>query len=254
MDSGPTAKIWENARVTQLPALVLFDLDGTLIDPAGAITSGIAGALSVAGLPVPSEEVLSSLVGPPLGDSLRAAGVPEQRINEVIALYRADYRAHGMAESRVYPGIADLLDRLQVAGMLLAVATQKPTAIARELLHLKGLDGFFQGIHGATADDPAPELAPGLGKVSILQEAVDAAAGTFGPVVMVGDRVYDIAAARHHGIPGIGVSWGFAADGELEAAGASVVVHSAAELEATIAGLTAVDLRQALSEGRGAAV
>ncbi|MGW6173209.1 HAD hydrolase-like protein [Arthrobacter sp. NPDC055138] len=218
--------------MTQLPALVLFDLDGTLVDPAGAITNGIAGALEAAGLPVPPEDRLGTLVGPPLGDSLRAAGVPEERLGEVIALYRAGYRAQGMAASRVYPGIPELLGRLLAAGLTLAVATQKPTGLARELLRLKGLNTFFEGVHGAEGDDPAPD-DPGLGKVPILQAAL-AAADDFGPVLMVGDRLYDMAAARHLGIPGIGVSWGFAADGELEAAGASAVVHSMQELEAVI--------------------
>ncbi len=246
MDSGRSADLWENARVTHLPALVLFDLDGTLVDPAGAITSGIAGALECAGLPVPSEDMLGTLVGPPLGDSLRGAGVPEDRLGEVIALYRAGYRAHGMAASRVYPGIAELLERLLAAGMTLAVATQKPTGLARELLRLKGLDTFFEGIHGADGDDPAPD-DPGLGKVPILQAALEAA-DEFGPVMMVGDRLYDMAAARHLGIPGIGVSWGFAADGELEASGASAVVHSMPELEAVI-GRLAVGQPEAASAG-----
>ena len=251
MDSGRSADLWENARVTQLPALVLFDLDGTLVDPAGAITSGIAGALEAAGLPVPPEEMLGTLVGPPLGDSLRGAGVPEDRLGEVIALYRAGYRAHGMAASRVYPGIAGLLERLLTAGMTLAVATQKPTGIARELLRLKGLDAFFGGIHGAEGDDPTPH-DPELGKVPILQAAL-AAADEFGPAVMVGDRLYDMAAARHLGLPGIGVSWGFAAAGELEAAGASAVVHSMPELEAVIARLAVAQPETASAGGLGPA-
>lgn len=249
MDSSRPADLWENARVTQLPALVLFDLDGTLVDPAGAITSGIAGALQAAGLPVPPEHTLGTLVGPPLGDSLRGAGVPEHRLGEVIALYRAGYREHGMAASRVFPGMAQVLERLLAAGMMLAVATQKPTGLARDLLRLKGLDTFFENIHGAEGDDPAPS-APGLGKVPILQAALEAADG-FGPVVMVGDRLYDMAAAQHLGIPGIGVSWGFAADGELEAAGASAVVHSMPELEAAI-GRLAVGQQEAGAPGPAA--
>jgi phosphoglycolate phosphatase len=251
MGSGRSADLWENARVTQLPALVLFDLDGTLVDPAGAITSGIAGALEAAGLPVPPEDTLETLVGPPLGDSLRGAGVPEDRLGEVIALYRAGYRAHGMAASRVYPGMAELLERLRSGGMTLAVATQKPTGLARDLLRLKGLDTFFEGIHGAEGDDPAPS-APGLGKVPILQAALEALDG-FGPAVMVGDRLYDMAAARHLGLPAIGVGWGFAPDGELEAAGASAVVHSILELEAAIGRLAVAQPETVSAGGPGSA-
>lgn len=253
MDSGGSADLWENARVTQLPALVLFDLDGTLVDPAGAITTGIAGALAAAGLPVPPQEGLESLVGPPLGESLRGAGVPEHRLGEVIALYRAGYRRSGMAASRVYPGITGLLERLLATGAILAVATQKPTGLARDLLRLQGLEQYFAGIYGAEGDDPAPAAEQGLGKVPILQAALDAFGDACGPVVMVGDRLYDAAAALRLGIPAIGVGWGFAAPGELEAAGAAVVVETAEELEAAIGRLTAAEPEGALAGGRGPA-
>jgi phosphoglycolate phosphatase len=130
--------------VTSLPALVLFDLDGTLVDPAGAITGGISRALQLAGLPVPQQDVLDSMIGPPLGQSLREkAGVPESDIAEVIRLYRTEYRLSGMAASRVYPGMEALLQQLKTEGTILAVATQKPTPIADELLRVQGLTAYF---------------------------------------------------------------------------------------------------------------
>ncbi|MCG2622049.1 HAD hydrolase-like protein [Arthrobacter sp. I2-34] len=224
--------------MTSFPALVLFDLDGTLVDPAGSITGGISRALSAAGLPVPPPPVLGSMVGPPLGHSLRAlAGVPDERVAEVIGLYRAEYRERGMAESRIYPGIEELLQRLRGRGFRLSVATQKPEPIAAELLRVQGLAGYFDDLHGAGFDDPQDPAAAGLGKVPIVGAALAAGAAAAGtaalqvPAVMVGDRHFDVAAAVQHGIPALGAAWGFAAAGELEAAGAAAVVHSAEDLE-----------------------
>ncbi|NKX49039.1 HAD hydrolase-like protein [Arthrobacter deserti] len=230
--------MWKNALVTSFPALVLFDLDGTLVGPAGAITGGIGRALAAAGLPVPPPAVLDLMVGPPLGHSLRhLAAVPEDRVAEVIGLYRREYREHGMARSRVYPGIEQLLERLRTRGFRLAVATQKPAPVAAELLQVQGLAGYFDDLHGAELDDTEGTSAAGHGKIPILAEALAAgAAAAHAPVLtvpaaMVGDRHFDVAAAVHHGIPALGVAWGFAADGELEAAGAAAVVHTAQELE-----------------------
>ncbi|WP_312856866.1 HAD hydrolase-like protein [Arthrobacter mobilis] len=235
--------------MTSFPALVLFDLDGTLVDPAGAITGGIGRALSAAGLPVPPAAVLDSMVGPPLGQSLRRlAAVPEERVAEVIRLYRSEYRERGMAASRVYPGAEALLGRLRERGFRLAVATQKPAPIAVQLLRVQGLSGYFDSVHGAELDDTDGTPAAGHGKIQIVAAALAAGAAAAGgdlpvPAMMVGDRHFDVEAAVHHGIPALGVAWGFAAEGELEAAGAAAVVRSAEELEEhlmQLAGMAAV--------------
>jgi phosphoglycolate phosphatase len=221
--------------VTSLPDLVLFDLDGTLVDPAGAITGGISRALQARGLPVPDQHVLDAMVGPPLGESLRfLAKVPEAEVAEVIRLYRADYRAAGMSASHVYPGVVPLLEDLKARGTLLAVVTQKPTPIAVELLKVQGLAGYFGSIHGAALDDVEGAGGHDAGKIPILGEALQQYAGRFGRAVMIGDRHYDIEAAVHHGIEAVGVGWGFAANGELAAARATTVAASVAELRACL--------------------
>jgi phosphoglycolate phosphatase len=238
--------------VTSLPALVLFDLDGTLVDPAGAITGGISRALQARGLPVPGQRVLDAMVGPPLGESLRLlAGVPEAEVAEVIRLYRADYRAAGMAASHVYPGMVPLLEELQAQESLLAVVTQKPTPIAVELLKVQGLAGYFGSIHGAGMDDVEGAGGPDSGKIPILAEALQHYAGRFGRAVMVGDRHYDLEAAAHHGIPAIAVGWGFAADGELAAAGATSVAASVADLRKQLQALDNDDTDMTAEEDAG---
>lgn len=232
---------------TALPAInhdgprtaVLFDLDGTLVDPAGGITGGIRHALEVMDLPVPDEETLSGMIGPKLADGLVSIiGVPPNRVDGVIAEYRQWYRERGMAMSVLYPGIKELLAQLKSDGVSLAVATQKPEPLAKVLLAHHGVADLFHAICGSHADET---LSPGdpeyrAGKSEIIAAAVRKLAAVSETTIMVGDRHQDVLGARSNALACIGVAWGFAAEGELAAAGAVAVVHSAKELALVLAG------------------
>lgn len=235
---------------------VLFDLDGTLVDPAGGITGGIEHALGAMGLPIPADEVLNAMIGPKLADGLVSIiGVPPAKVDGVIAAYRQWYGEQGMAMSVVYPGVRELLVQLKSDGVPLAVATQKPEPLAKKLLAHHGLAELFQVIRGSHADETLMPGDPGYrpGKAEIIAAALSALAalssgapaGTaaaptndapapFG-AVMVGDRHQDVLGARSNGLGCIGVSWGFAAEGELAAAGVAALVHTAGELAAELA-------------------
>lgn len=213
--------------------LVLFDLDGTLVDPAGAITGGIRHALQVHHVSLPGEDVLRSMVGPPLAEGLaRLPGVTARNLSDIVATYRTLYREHGMAQGRVYPGMAQLLGDLRSSGFRMAVATQKPQTLAGQLLALHGLADYFDAICGSP-DQEVQDGGPAVraGKAPIIERALAIMQHGTEQAVMIGDRRHDVEAARANGIPCIGVAWGFAADGELEAAGAEVVVDTAARLE-----------------------
>ncbi|MCC3274695.1 HAD hydrolase-like protein [Arthrobacter sp. zg-Y20] len=212
--------------------LVLFDLDGTLVDPAGAITGGISAALAACGLPVPSGADLQRMVGPALVTSLRdIAGVPADLLDEVIGRYRAGYRESGMAQSRPYPGIRAAVERLR-ENHTVAVATQKPEPLAAELLGVQQLADLFASVHGSPADEQAAAALDG--KRSIIRAALDRHKGSYDRAVMIGDRRHDVEGASANGLDCIGVSWGFAAAGELEEAGAAAVVATADELVDTV--------------------
>ncbi|WP_245933653.1 HAD hydrolase-like protein [Arthrobacter livingstonensis] len=216
---------------------VLFDLDGTLVDPAGGITGGIAHALRVMDLPVPGPEVLNRMVGPKLADGLVGiVGVPEPLVPDVIAAYRSWYSLRGMAMSRVYPGIPELLGQLRAGGVRLAVATQKPEALARTLLAHHGLADSFDVIRGSHTDESLMPGEPGYraGKAEIIGSALEWLGGQ-GRSIMVGDRHQDVNGARANGLDCIGVAWGFAPEGELEAAGVAGVVQTAEELLQAVA-------------------
>lgn len=219
--------------MTNTRLLVLFDLDGTLVDPEGAITGGISAALRSVGLPVPAGESLRRMVGPALVRSLiDIAGVPADRVDEVIAVYRAGYRATGMASSRPYPGIEDVVQVLSRRGHTVAVATQKPDQLARDLLEIQGMSGLFASIHGAPNDEQAAALLEG--KRTIIAAALAEHDGHYDRAVMVGDRLHDIHGAAQNGIDCVAVGWGFGTAEEFTEAGPAAVVGTAAELLETL--------------------
>lgn len=242
-----------------LPAAVLFDLDGTLVDPAGGITGGIAYALAGMGLPVPELPVLNSMVGPKLAESLlnSTEASPEQ-LPELIARYRQWYHEHALAMSRPYPGIPELLAGLQAAGVPLAVATQKPQGAARAVLDRHGLSRFVEVLSGADDDETLPAPADQVPKAGIVAVAVqgladagllDPAPGAVGRVVMIGDREHDVLGARANQLDCIGVGWGFGSPGELLRAGAVAVLESTAELAAELGAGDFVRTRQEALDG-----
>ncbi|MGJ3189927.1 HAD family hydrolase [Paenarthrobacter nitroguajacolicus] len=224
--------------MTQTTVPVIFDLDGTLVDPAGGITGGISAALQEMGLPVPEQAVLNSMVGPKLSDSLlHLANVPAELVDETIDRYRRHYRESGIAQSKLYPGISDLLEFFAESGRPVAVATQKPQSIAQLVLEHHNIADFFVSIRGA-ADDESVGANTTSGKVEIVGAALADLHSQ--PAVMVGDRHQDVAGAMANGLDCIGVTWGFAPDGELEEAGAVAVVGTALELRNKIEELDAV--------------
>ena len=226
---------------------MIFDLDGTLVDPAGGITDGIAAALTEFGIPVPSQDLLDAMVGPKLSDSLlNIARVPPAMLKSVIRSYRMRYMDSGIAQSRLYPGIVELLDGYVAAGRPIAVATQKPEHMANLLLVHHKISSRFAFIRGSAVDETAAAAGP-VGKTGIIAAAM--ADLRTHHAIMVGDRAQDVAGAIANGIDCIGVSWGFAPDGELEEAGAVAVVPDTLTLRNKIEELEAVRAA-ALSEVR----
>lgn len=210
--------------------VVLLDLDGTLSESAPGITASLAAAYRDLGLPVPDADVLRSFVGPPLTASFHAHGVPEPLVEDLLAAYRRHYDGGGLRDTRVYPGVLDALRTLRAAGCTLLLATSKPRSRALPVCAHLGLDALLDGVHAAPDDDATTSKAHVVG-------AALASVPSRGPAVMVGDRVYDVAGAHAHGVPCVGVTWGYAAPGEL--ADADALVDDAADLARTALALLA---------------
>ena len=113
---------------------ILFDLDGTLTDSGEGIINCAKMTLERFGLPIPSPDELRTFVGPPLGDSFMKYGVPADRVEEAIAVFRSRYLPIGKFENHPYPGIRELLETLKGQGHKLYVATSKPEVTAVEVL------------------------------------------------------------------------------------------------------------------------
>jgi phosphoglycolate phosphatase len=197
--------------------LVLFDLDGTLVDSSPGIHAAVRYAAAALGRSEPTAPQLRGMVGPPLQDGFALVlGVPVAEVPRAVAAYREHYAAGALLQATVHDGVPDLLAALRAAGATLAVATSKPEPFAVRLLEHTGLLPAFASVHGATMDGLVRH------KDQVVAAALAAHPDGRDPV-LVGDRSHDVLGAAAHGLPCIGAGWGPAEDGELETAGAVAV-------------------------------
>ena len=203
---------------------IFFDLDGTLTDSGEGIINCASLALEHFGLPVPSREEMRVFVGPPLDQTLIRFGVPPEKAQEGIDVFRSRYLVVGKFENSPYPGIHQLLGKLKGQGHRLFVATSKPETTSVEILNKFKLSQYFEVICGATLDGSrvhkADVIAYLLSKIGTAEE-----------ILMVGDTEFDVIGAAAHGIKTIGVSWGYGKVAEMEQAGAMAIAHTMDELE-----------------------
>ncbi len=202
---------------------VFFDLDGTLTDSGEGIINCAILALEHFGLPIPSREDLRVFVGPPLDQSFINHGVPADKAEEAIRVYRSRYTTVGKFENFPYPDVEQLLQKLKIAGCRLFVATSKPEGMSVEILEKFRLAHYFEKICGATLDGSRSHKAD---VIAYLLEQVDGVEN----VVMVGDTSFDVIGAKAHGIPTIGVNWGYGKVSDMIDAGAAAIANSMEEL------------------------
>ena len=206
---------------------IFFDLDGTLTDSGEGIINCATLALEHFGIPVPSREEMGVFVGPPLDQTFIKFGIPAEKAQEAINVFRSRYLVVGKFENAPYPGIHALLEKLKSQGHRLFVATSKPEETALEVLHKFELAQYFEVICGATMDGSrvhkADVIAYLLGIIGAQEQ-----------VLMVGDTEFDVTGAAAHGIKTIGVSWGYGKVAAMEQAGAIAIAHSMDELEQLI--------------------
>ena len=202
---------------------VLFDLDGTLTDSGEGIINSAIPALEHFGLPIPSREEMRVFVGPPLHETFQRFGVPAEKTDEAIRVYRSRYIPTGMFENTPYPGIKELLESLKKNGYTLYVATSKPEEMSVTILERFGLAPYFDRICGASTDTSRST------KDAVIAYLLEQS-GAKEDMVMVGDTKYDVLGAKTHGIPAIGVSWGYGSVEEMEKAGAVGIADTMEQL------------------------
>ena len=196
-------------------SVVLFDVDGTIVDSAPAVMNAFRGALSDYDLPIPDDQRLRTYVGPLLWYSFSDLGYEGELLANLVSGYRARYHAHYL-DPEPFPGVIELLHDLHRAGIPLATATSKQAPMALAQMEHLGLSEVFDVIAGATPD-------PASSKATVIREALtllEARGVDTSHPVIIGDSIWDVRGAQEAGIPVIGVGWGYATEDGLDEADA----------------------------------
>jgi len=178
-------------------------------------------------LPVPDKNQLRAWIGPPLKASFAswfAVIGSDADAGQALQLYRQRFADTGLFENTLYPGIEQLLADLHRQGRQLYVATAKPTVYASRIIRHFQLDQYFIEVCGSELD------GRNTNKIDLLAAMIDKHELVSTDCLMIGDRHYDITAARHHQIDNIGVLWGYGSALELSQAGAGCTVDNIGQL------------------------
>lgn len=214
--------------------LVIFDLDGTLIDTLDDLTAAVNFSMGEAGYPTHTRATVCSYVGTGIRNLIIKAlpfeNPTPELVDERLASFVAYYTEHIDVYTRPYPGVHEALRSLRDMGLKVAVASNKFQAGAEKLVGEFFADIDFACVIGNREDLP---LKPSPEVVRYCMEA--AGVEDLSEVVLVGDSATDMKTARNAGIDSIGVSWGFRSVEELKANGAGAIVYSAGEIAAQLA-------------------
>jgi phosphoglycolate phosphatase len=189
--------------------LLIFDLDGTLIDSRLDLANAVNAMRSHLGMSLLAIELISSYVGngaPLLVRRALGERATEPELQEALAFFMEYYGAHDLDYTTLYPGVHESLDRFRDAGKRMAVLTNKPTPMSRHILEGLGVGAhFFRILGGNSFEQKKPHP---IGVETLMREAgVDR-----GRTMMVGDSSVDVATARNAGIACCGVTYGFQPD------------------------------------------
>lgn len=205
--------------------LIVFDLDGTLVDSAPDLVGALNAILAREGLaPLPLAKA-RKFVGRGgrvlirLGLDAQGASVSDARLEQMFSAYLAEYETRLSDETRPFPGALAALDRLAAAGHRFAICTNKFEKPAKMLLRDLGLTDRFAAIVGA---DTFPMSKP---DAAVLRLTIEKAGGDPARAVMVGDTATDIDTARNAGLPVIGLDFGYAPEKMTDLAPDRIISH-----------------------------
>lgn len=204
---------------------VIFDLDGTLIDPSSAICNSINYALIRNGHPKVNPERLLPYIGRHLFEPFKdVTGRSENDyLWELINTYRERYETIGIKENELYPGIGELLSGLATRNY---IASIKPWHACRLILKELKIENYFAGVYGSETDGTRSD------KTELLHYIKDVE--SISKAVMVGDRDSDIYAAKSCGFASIAVTYGYGSHEELKAANPDIIVKDSEGLKTAL--------------------
>ncbi|MBI4341634.1 MAG: HAD-IA family hydrolase [Candidatus Omnitrophica bacterium] len=204
--------------------LIVYDLDGTLVDTLQDITNAANHMLKRLQRPPLAAERVRRFVGRGVAQLVAECLATDdaQRITEGLAIYRAHYREHLVDHSRLYPGARELLEHFRNRAQ--AVITNKPNPDSRELLRRLGVADYFLDIIGG--DGPYPKKPD----PAALQSTMERASASADETLLIGDSPIDVETGRRAGVPTVTVSHGLADAAELAAAHPDLAVDDFGEL------------------------
>ena len=208
---------------------VLLDLDGTLSDSEPGIVRSLQWACEQEGFPIPTVEQVRSVIGPPFELGLPSIGIPDDALVRVIDTYRSRYTTIGAFENTLYDGVLEMLDALSAAGYSLSVATAKPEQTAHPILEYFDIAHRFEVRAGATLTQERRTKAQVI-EFALYELGLAYEKDLGQRVIMIGDREHDVHGAMTHGIPCLGVTWGYGSIEELMTAGAVALAEHPAEI------------------------
>jgi len=206
------------------PRLVIFDLDGTLVDSLRDIGESLNACLTLLGLPTYSIDRYRYMVGEGFPELCRRAiGAEHPLLGRLIELGRARYRPHCLDHTRPYPGVKELIGRLRGTTRL-AVLSNKPHDMTARIVTALWPDGVFDRVQGMVTEQhrkPSPHHVHEIG----TQLGIATRDTWF-----VGDTPTDVQPARAAGCHSIGVTWGYRTRDDLIGAGAARIIDHPDEL------------------------
>jgi phosphoglycolate phosphatase len=186
--------------------LVIFDLDGTLIDSKLDLVHAVNATLAHMEMPPLSDETVASYVGNGAPVLIRRALGPQAgdaQVEQALEFFLAYYREHKLDNTRLYPGVQDTLERLHRSGIRLAVLTNKPVNVSRAIVEGLGVGGHFCKVYGGNSFEfkkPHPiGIETLMGECGVNRERT----------LMVGDSSVDVLTARNAQVKACGVTYGF---------------------------------------------
>ena len=186
--------------------LLIFDLDGTLIDSKLDLANAVNAARAHLGRAPIDNELVFSYVGngaPVLIRRAMGAQASDDEVRRALEYFLEYYRDHMLDNTYLYPGVRESLDRFRDAGVKMAVLTNKPFRFSRTLVEGLGLKDHFVNVYGGNSFDQKKPHRVGIDK--LIQEA-DAQRDR---TLMIGDSAIDVETARNAGVRSCGVTYGF---------------------------------------------
>jgi phosphoglycolate phosphatase len=214
--------------------LVLFDMDGTLVDSQNIIYEGVRRSFAEAGIEAPSRDQVLAIIGRSLPEAIGTLLDRDERddlVTRVVASYRAAFQdMRRMAEhfEVLYPGAKETVANLKSRpDVVLGIATGKSRRGVASIIATHGFDDVFATIQTADTHPSKPDP-------SMVLTALHEVGTTRERTIMIGDSSYDMQMARAAGVSALGVSWGYQSADKLVLAGAEAIVDTFSEVEGAI--------------------